>query len=114
MLHRVHTASAFPSAHAFAGGKVSELQDGKVPPPGDVRRHLDSEVYRLCAIRETFEESGILLAKDRRTGRMVDLPKDVREEMRTAIHKDKIRFTDWLSELGAVPELGTFLSLIQP
>jgi 8-oxo-dGTP pyrophosphatase MutT (NUDIX family) len=106
MLHRVRTASAFPSAHAFAGGKISEEQDGPVPPPGDPRRHVDSKTYRLCAIRETFEESGVLLAKAPRTGRLFDLPDSTRKEMRKVVHKEEVKFTEWLKELGAEPELG--------
>ncbi|KLT45203.1 hypothetical protein CC85DRAFT_282693 [Cutaneotrichosporon oleaginosum] len=108
MLHRVRTASAFPSAHAFAGGKVSEEQDGRVPPPGDPRRHVDSRAYRLCAIRETFEESGVLLAKDR-TGQLVDLPEATRKKMRVAVHKEEVKFVDWLKEIGAEPELDALI-----
>lgn len=108
MLHRVRTASAFPSAHAFAGGKITEEQDGAVPSPPDPRRHDDSLVYRRCAIRETFEESGILLAKDPRTGRLFDLPDDKRAEMRVKVHKEEVKFMDWLKELGAEPEFGAW------
>ncbi|GMK55507.1 hypothetical protein CspeluHIS016_0205630 [Cutaneotrichosporon spelunceum] len=109
MLHRVRTASAFPSAHVFPGGKVTPVLDGPVHAPPDPRRHLDSKTYRLCALRETFEESGVLLARDSRTGRLLDLPTSTRKEMRAAVHSERVKFTDWLAELGAEPELDALI-----
>lgn len=48
LLHRVHTSSAFPSAHVFPGGNLSAFHDidGDFPLPGDVARHEDSLTYR--------------------------------------------------------------------
>lgn len=48
LLHRVHTSSAFPSAHVFPGGNLSAFHDidGGFPLPGDVARHEDSLTYR--------------------------------------------------------------------
>ncbi|KAJ5337647.1 Cystathionine beta-synthase core [Penicillium brevicompactum] len=70
LLHRVKTSTSFASAHVFPGGNLS-AQDGPCPPPEDLSRHEDSPSYRRAAIRELFEESGILLAKDRDSGKMI-------------------------------------------
>lgn len=109
LLHRVKTSSAFPSAHVFPGGTVSEFHEEPVPPPGDPRRHWDSEAYQLAAIRETFEESGILLAKPKgREGgtALLQLDAEANVKGRKATHADQIKFTDWLDKVGGVPDLG--------
>lgn len=100
LLHRVRTSSSFPSAHVFPGGNVSEFHDGKVPPPEDSNRHEDSEQYRLAAIRETFEESGILLAKNNGFGRLIEVEEKEREEGRRKVHSGEIEFTRWLAQKG--------------
>lgn len=51
LLHRVKTSSAFPSAHVFPGGNLSDYHDVDVggaglPPPGNPARHEDSLAYR--------------------------------------------------------------------
>lgn len=106
LLHRVKTSTSFASAHVFPGGNVDPFHDGDVPPEGNPDRHRDGPAYRMCAIRETFEESGILLAK--KDGKMVSLPEKEREEARKQIHARKIKFGDWLSSIGAAADTGTF------
>ncbi|KAL2159365.1 hypothetical protein VTH06DRAFT_2368 [Thermothelomyces fergusii] len=108
LLHRVQTSSSFASAHVFPGGNVSSFHDGPLPPPDDPAIHLDGPAYRLAAIRETFEESGILLAKKQgRSGEqgLLHLPDDVREEGRKQIHGNAIRFTEWLASHGGEPDV---------
>ncbi|EON67280.1 hypothetical protein W97_06533 [Coniosporium apollinis CBS 100218] len=100
LLHRVQTSSSFPSAHVFPGGNVSAFHDGAAPEPSDPARHQDSETYRLAAIRETFEESGILLARDD-SGKLLEVGSAEREEARRRIHNGKVKFTDWLVEKRA-------------
>lgn len=103
LLHRVRTSSAFPSAHVFPGGNLSSSQDGDIPAPTDPRRHIDGPEYRLGAIRECFEESGILLAKKNDgSGAILEVPKDVREKARKDIHSGKVRFADWVMSQGGV------------
>lgn len=61
----------------------------------DIQRHEDSEPYRLAAIRECFEESGIFLAK--RTGNpeeLLTLTDDEQEHGRHAIHENKTEFRE--------------------
>jgi 8-oxo-dGTP pyrophosphatase MutT (NUDIX family) len=115
LLHRVRTSSAFPSAHVFPGGNLSAVQDGDIPAPEDKNRHQDGEAYRMGAIRECFEESGILLAK-KRAGEgegLLDLADAVREQGRKDVHSGKVRFGDWVTEQGGVIDTGTF-SLCYP
>lgn len=111
MLRRVKSSSAFPSAEVFPGGTVSEYHEEPVPPPGDPKRHWDSEAYQLAAIRETFEESGILLAKPKGKENgtaLLQLDPETRTKGRKATHADQIKFTDWLEIVGGVPDLGEF------
>ncbi|KAL1966573.1 hypothetical protein VTN77DRAFT_3984 [Rasamsonia byssochlamydoides] len=107
LLHRVQTSSSFPSAHVFPGGNLSPSQDGEVPPPEDPKRHDDAIHYRRAAIRELFEESGILLAKDRSTGQMVHVNEAERERGRHAIHREDITFQKWLQEQNSAAEPDT-------
>lgn len=103
LLHRVKTSSAFPSAHVFPGGTLSEFHEG-VPPLGSAGRHVDGPAYRMAAVRETFEESGILLA--RRNGSLLNLSPEAVASGRKDIHSDKTRFPEWLKTLGAEPDVG--------
>ena len=100
LLQRVRQSSSFPSAHVFPGGNVAERHDGRVPPPESHERHADSEVYRMAAIRECFEESGILLARNNGFGRLIEVPQAEREEGRKAIHSNKTTFPEWLAKKG--------------
>lgn len=104
LLHRVKSSTSFASAHVFPGGNVDAFHDGEVPEQGDPKRHEDSLVYRLCAIRETFEETGILLAK--KNGKLLDLPESERNEARKLIHGNKVKFNDWLQSVGGEPDTG--------
>ncbi|KAK3725971.1 hypothetical protein LTR37_000119 [Vermiconidia calcicola] len=100
LLQRVKQSSSFPSAHVFPGGNVSEAHDGRVPPVDSPQRHVDSEVYRNAAIRECFEESGILLARNNGFGRLIEVPEAEREEGRKETHSNKTTFPKWLSQKG--------------
>lgn len=104
LLHRVQTSSSFASAHVFPGGNVDTFHDGEVPAEGNPDRHRDSLVYRMCAIRETFEETGILLAK--KEGKLLELPENEREEARKLVHNGKVKFGDWLKSVGGEPDTG--------
>ena len=107
LLHRVRTSSSFPSAHVFPGGNLSASQDGDIPPPEDPKRHIDGPEYRLGAIRECFEESGILLAtKNDGSGTILEVPEHVREKGRKDIHSGKVRFGDWVKSQGGVVDSG--------
>ncbi|KAL1411986.1 hypothetical protein Q8F55_002981 [Vanrija albida] len=106
LLQRVRTSSSFASAHVFPGGNLSEFHEG-VPAVGTPGRHVDGEAYRLGAIRETFEESGILLAhgKGGAKGQLLSITEAQRDEGRGLVHGDKKRFTDWLDTVGGVADV---------
>ncbi|TVY56991.1 putative nudix hydrolase 7, partial [Lachnellula cervina] len=105
LLHRVQTSSSFASAHVFPGGNLSTSQDGEIPGPRDGGRHVDGMAYRIGAIRETFEESGILLAK-KEDGSLLEVEEGVREKARKEIHAGKLKFQDWVKSLGGVIDSG--------
>lgn len=107
LLHRVQTSSSFPSAHVFPGGNLSDFHDGMVPGSGDVKRHEDSLPYRLGAIRETFEECGILLAHESGSKtKPLNLPSAERDKARKEIYENKVRFNEWLASVGGVADTG--------
>ncbi|WPH01676.1 Hypothetical protein R9X50_00452700 [Acrodontium crateriforme] len=100
LLQRVKQSSSFPSAHVFPGGNVSTFHDGETPGPNEPGRHVDSDVYRMAAVRETFEESGILLARNNGFGRLIEVSEKEREEGRKLVHGNKVPFTKWLAQKG--------------
>ncbi|POR33171.1 Nucleoside diphosphate-linked moiety X motif 19, mitochondrial [Tolypocladium paradoxum] len=102
LLHRVESSSTFASAHVFPGGNLDPFHDGEVPAPDAPARHQDGPAYRLGAVRECFEETGILLA--RRGGALMDLPVEQRDEMRKKIHANEVSFGAWVRSLGGVPD----------
>ncbi|KAI4119065.1 MAG: hypothetical protein LQ345_000985 [Seirophora villosa] len=113
LLRRVKRSTSFASAHVFPGGHI-DAADGPLPPlRGDVRLHEDSATYRVGAIRECFEESGILLARKRRRRRrsrveeeeeepstLLQLNDQERDSGRRAVHDKKIGFQDWVRAHG--------------
>ncbi|KAI9760120.1 MAG: hypothetical protein M4579_001840 [Chaenotheca gracillima] len=118
LLHRVQTSTSFPSAHVFPGGNISPAQDGDVPAASDALRHEDGLAYRLGAIRECFEESGILLAKKQgneaqsseTVSSLLELPEEERMERRKETHSNKLNFPSWLAEKGAFADTDGLIS----
>ncbi|KAK2812668.1 hypothetical protein FQN50_001314 [Emmonsiellopsis sp. PD_5] len=109
LLHRVKTSASFPSAHVFPGGNISSQDGDNFPPAGHPDSHDEGPHYRRAAIRELFEESGILLAKDKVTGQMIHVNAEQRETGRHAIHRNEITFTQWLKSINeaAEPDIAT-------
>lgn len=125
LLHRVQTSTSFPSAHVFPGGNISPFHESArfpLPPPGSPDRHRDSPAYRLAAIRETFEESGILLARRQGApaggGPLLAVPEADRERARREVHGNRLNFQDWVRrDLGGAPcadELVPFTRWVTP
>ncbi|KAG6181030.1 hypothetical protein E4U24_000836 [Claviceps purpurea] len=102
LLHRVKTSTSFASAYVFPGGNLDAFHDGKIPAADSPERHRDGAAYRFGAIRETFEETGILLAT--KDGALVTLSTEQRDEARVKIHNNKVRFGDFLTSIGAVAD----------
>jgi len=107
----VQHTTTFAAAHVFPGGNADEEQDGILPTINDPKRHEDTECYRNAAIRETFEESGILLAKDTTTNECIQMDESEREKGRHSTHTNKIKFKDWLASNGARPAIGLKIRL---
>jgi 8-oxo-dGTP pyrophosphatase MutT (NUDIX family) len=105
LLHRVQTSTSFASAHVFPGGNLDVFHDGVIPAVGSPERHQDGLAYRLGAIRETFEETGILLAK--KDGELVNLSSEERDQARVKIHGNQVNFQEWVASLGAEPDIGS-------
>ncbi|KAF2859379.1 hypothetical protein K470DRAFT_219230 [Piedraia hortae CBS 480.64] len=105
LLQRVQQSSSFPSAHVFPGGNLSAFHEGPSPKPGTAGAYRDGESFRRAAIRETFEESGILLARDRKRGSLLQLSEVERDSARKEIHSDRIAFSTWLDKLDARPDI---------
>lgn len=76
-----------------------------------MKRHEDAPWYRNAALRELFEESGILLAKDKSSQKMLAVREEEREKGRREIHQKRTTFSDWLKrqDTAAAPDIGTFL-----
>jgi 8-oxo-dGTP pyrophosphatase MutT (NUDIX family) len=88
----------------FPGGNLDSYHDGDIPEEGSEGRHRDGLAYRLGAIRETFEETGILLAKKKHG--------DEREDARKKIHGNQVRFTDWVDSIGGTLDIGKPASVL--
>ncbi|OJJ33057.1 hypothetical protein ASPWEDRAFT_61221 [Aspergillus wentii DTO 134E9] len=82
------------------GGDLSS-QDGPDP-----KRH-DAIWYRRAALRELFEGSGILLARDTASGAMLHVSDAKRGEGRRAIHAQKTTFAQWLKKQDSAAEPDT-------
>lgn len=96
LLHRLQKSSAFPSAHVFPGGNL-EASDGPVAASGKAR-HVENLAYRTGGIRELFEESGVLLAKENGSPGLLEVSDADRIRGRKEIHSHKISFAEWLAQ----------------
>lgn len=118
LVHRVQTSTSFPSAHVFPGGNISSFHEPALPPTEAPEYHQDSLAYRLAALRETFEESGILLATSPGSTSLVHPDLETASAARKAIHADTIKFSTWVEDtLQArlcVDELVPFTRWITP
>ena len=106
LLQRViRDRDTFSGGHVFPGGNVAVNQDGSVPAPGQPGRHKDSNVYRLAALRETFEEAGILIARKKKGTGLLQISEAEREEARHKIHDHQWDFAHWIRRLGGIPDV---------
>ncbi|KAF6803230.1 nudix family [Colletotrichum sojae] len=108
LLHRVKTSTSFASAHVFPGGNLDAFHDGEVPPDDARGRHEDGPAYRRGAIRECFEETGILLATRKGSedvDTLVNVASAEREAARKEVHGNRVRFAEWVDSVGGVPDV---------
>lgn len=61
----------------------------------------------MAAIRECFEESGILLAKRRdQPNELLIISDEDREQGRRAVHQEEVDFQTWVEQRGGTPDIG--------
>ncbi|KAH9001122.1 NUDIX domain-containing protein [Lactarius akahatsu] len=91
LVHRNPNATAFAGMHVFPGGNYDEIQDAS---------------YQMTAIRETFEETGLLLA----TSPSGSPPSDaVLDASRESINTRKTLFGDFLRRHALVADVKALL-----
>jgi len=104
MLRRNLRSAFAAGAYVFPGGAV-DPEDGDVPldqhedPGGDVPAAVPSR-FRVAAIRESFEEAGVLLARDASTGAPVDAAS--LQPAREALRRGDRTFAEIVRDLDVV------------
>ena len=74
-------------------------------------------MYRRAAIRECFEESGILLACTkggvlRGDGNgMLQVPQEEKERARKDVHANRLKFAEWVDSMGGELDVGQYYSI---
>ncbi|KAI0317563.1 hypothetical protein OF83DRAFT_1163860 [Amylostereum chailletii] len=95
LVHRNPQANSFGGAYVFPGGNFDAHQD---------------DSYEMTAIRETFEESGLLLASSQGSHNITDTEMDTSRE---AVHSQKIVFKDFLAQNNLTPDTHSLLPFTQ-
>lgn len=106
VLQRAPSSTSFASAHIFPGGNVDARLDGCVAPPPSPARHRDGPAYRMVAVRECFEETGILLARSGGGGGLVGLLAAERDAAQAGMRAGDVSFAPWLASRGAAADTG--------
>ena len=109
MVVRHHAIDFASGALVFPGGRVEETdhelaaRPNACPNPG--RLSTDDLAFRVAAIRETFEECGVLLARPRGSADLIDAEtlKRLEEQHRGALNAGSIGFDSVLESEGLVP-----------
>ena len=101
-------------ALVFPGGRVDladSIMDSNVLAPGFNQFSPEEVSNRVCAIRETFEEVGILLARDRANSEILNSERslDLVSKYREAIHSGDIKFKEMLIKEGLELVLGSLV-----
>lgn len=105
MVVRHHAIDFAAGALVFPGGRVEPPDHalaGRLGPEGSDTAAM---AFRIAAIRETFEECGVLLARPRGSGRLVGAPtlKRLEERHRVALNAGSIGFDAVLDSEGLLP-----------
>ncbi|KAF9469229.1 hypothetical protein BDZ94DRAFT_1151973 [Collybia nuda] len=97
LVHRNPQARHFGGVHVFPGGNFDKKQDASLA---------------ITAIRETFEESGLLLASSI-TGSEEEVPDHVLDEARRSIHEQNMLFETFLQDHKLKPDTSSLLPFTQ-
>ena len=104
MVVRHHKIDSFSGALVFPGGKVD-----KGDTHDSVRTRIDGAdglddwefSMRVAAVREAYEECGVLLARDEHTGKLVDAAKlKAMEPIRDALNRNELTIGELLEKSG--------------
>ena len=94
----------FGNLYVFPGGKIDEADFNNNLKSRCHNNSFDDITFAniIAAIRETFEEAGILLARDRLTSKMLNSERclELVSNYREAIHSGDIKFKDMLIKEG--------------
>ncbi|KAG5647318.1 hypothetical protein DXG03_000856 [Asterophora parasitica] len=96
LVHRNPQARHFGGVHVFPGGNLDRNQDTSIA---------------MTAIRETFEESGLLLASSSKSSTV--LSDEFLDDSRAKIHSQKLNFQSFLSDHGLTPDIASLLPFTQ-
>lgn len=104
MVVRHHQIDFASGALVFPGGKVDKLDMAPgVRERADGMEGLDDWEFsmRVAAIREAFEESGVLLARSEQTGSLIDAGRlKTLEHYRDPLNKGELGIADFLAREG--------------
>jgi len=102
MMVRHHEIEFASGALVFPGGSVDAADQDIVAQPGlcigSDRLDVETLNFRIAAIRETFEESGILLARRRGSDRLIDVggAAEIAAAQRGPLCEGEVTFADIL------------------
>jgi 8-oxo-dGTP pyrophosphatase MutT (NUDIX family) len=115
MVVRHHQIDFASGALVFPGGSI-DADDHEIAKHPALHGHaggLDALglAFRVGAVRETFEECGILLARDARSQQLVDAARagEIEARHREALNKGERNFSEILKTESIVPALDTLV-----
>jgi 8-oxo-dGTP pyrophosphatase MutT (NUDIX family) len=115
MMVRHHQIEFNSGALVFPGGSV-DAGDNEIVARADLYSGGEGlsesdRGFRIAAIRETFEESGILLARSKDTGTPIDARRagELADKHRVALNEHKISFLSILADNGLQLALDTLV-----
>lgn len=108
MVVRHHAIEFAAGALVFPGGRVEEsdhLLAESVEGPNPDETDVAAMAFRIAAIRETFEECGVLLARPRGSDQLIDAAtlKWLEDQHRAALNAGSIDFDAVLGSEGLLP-----------
>jgi 8-oxo-dGTP pyrophosphatase MutT (NUDIX family) len=109
MVVRHHAIDFAGGALVFPGGRVEEADFELAARPEDCPNpdglDIDALAFRVAAIRETFEECGVLLARPRGSNDLIDAAtlRRLEDQHRAALNAGSIGFDAVLGSEGLLP-----------